>query len=117
MVDLLLEYGADPDVTGDSEWTSLHYAAENGHDGIVQLLLDHWADPDAENKQGKTPLDIALGRMDFCVAKLLVDAKNEQIAEGRDGDNPFHNLDLGEIVRPLTRSKVAISQQVSRKDI
>lgn len=56
IVGMLLEAGADPQVTSDGQWTALHNAAEKGHVGVVKLLLDTWADVNAETSSGMTPL-------------------------------------------------------------
>jgi ankyrin repeat protein len=40
MVQLLLGYGANPNVKDRDGWTSLHVAALKQHTGLVQLLLD-----------------------------------------------------------------------------
>ncbi|KAG9398932.1 hypothetical protein AC1031_014013 [Aphanomyces cochlioides] len=40
-------------------FTSLHWAASNGHTTIVKVLLDHGAPVDAANKNRDTPLHLA----------------------------------------------------------
>lgn len=59
MVDLLLKFGADPDVPdGESGWTSLHRACYFGHLGLVARLLQVKANPRAEDRKGRTPFDL-----------------------------------------------------------
>ncbi|MBO9493073.1 ankyrin repeat domain-containing protein [Thalassotalea sp. G20_0] len=56
---VLLEYGADPQVRGCSNWTALHWAAWEYKIQSVMLLkclLDHGADINARNSRGYTPL-------------------------------------------------------------
>ncbi|KAM0260603.1 hypothetical protein ACHAQJ_002665 [Trichoderma viride] len=40
-------------------WTALHWAADNGHAGIVELLLSYNADVNAVSDTGKRLLDMA----------------------------------------------------------
>lgn len=60
MVELLLEYGADPNVKDGSGSITLHHAARDGQNGIVQLLLKYWADSNAKDGSESTPLHIAV---------------------------------------------------------
>jgi len=39
--------------------TPLHYAAANGHQGVVEYLVNQKVDINAKNKDGNTPLEIA----------------------------------------------------------
>lgn len=44
-VKLLVEHGADVNITGGTkQWTPLFYAAQSGHVTVVELLLDIGAD-------------------------------------------------------------------------
>jgi ankyrin repeat protein len=56
---LLLEHGADPQLTADHGGTPLHSAAANGFREIVELLLAHGARADARTDKGQTPADVA----------------------------------------------------------
>ena len=41
-----MEHGADVNIRGGSnQWTPLFYAAQSGHEAVVELLLDIGADP------------------------------------------------------------------------
>ena len=45
-VKLLVEHGADVNIKGGTnQWTPLFYAAQSGHEAVVELLLDIGADP------------------------------------------------------------------------
>ncbi|KAK5994261.1 Protein TANC2 [Cladobotryum mycophilum] len=55
----LLEQGADPCLRTPHRWTSLHWAAANGHPRVVRLLLDYGADVNAASDTGRTPLSMA----------------------------------------------------------
>ncbi|KAK4050716.1 hypothetical protein OIO90_004938 [Microbotryomycetes sp. JL221] len=92
----LIEYGADVNAprlsrrysnnriqstglaAGTTGSTALHFAAANGHAGIVSLLLEFGADPSAEEKYGLTPEMIATQRGHFEAASLLRQAQIEQ---------------------------------------
>ena len=45
--------------------TTLHHAAQNGHDEIVKLLLDKGTDIECENDEGNTPLVVRLSLANF----------------------------------------------------
>ena len=56
---LLISYGADCNALTFTQWTPLHFAAQNGHEKTCQLLLQHEADCNALNVDQWTPLHIA----------------------------------------------------------
>jgi ankyrin repeat protein len=56
VVQLLLDYGADPGADGGTGMTGLHLAAHEGHAETVRLLLAHHAPVEAKNVYGGTVL-------------------------------------------------------------
>ena len=56
VTELLLAYGADPNIQNPSGSTALHYARKSG---VVELLLNAGADPNIRNNYGQTALDEA----------------------------------------------------------
>jgi ankyrin repeat protein len=56
---LLLEHGADTELTSGQGGTPLHSAAENGNRELVELLLAHGANRHARTDNGQTPADLA----------------------------------------------------------
>jgi ankyrin repeat protein len=68
---LLLNAGADVNVTQAGGFTPLHQAAAAGKQDIVQLLLDHGARKDSRCDQSKLPCDYARERGHAAVAEML----------------------------------------------
>ncbi|HUU30929.1 MAG TPA: ankyrin repeat domain-containing protein [Phycisphaerae bacterium] len=72
MVKMLLDCGADPNVTG---WAGLpmplHFAAEMGNADIVRLLLEYGADVNRGDGDSRTPLAYARAKGHREVAELL----------------------------------------------
>ncbi|KAF5584289.1 ankyrin repeat [Fusarium subglutinans] len=58
IVKLLLDHGADIELTSIHEETPLSLAAQRGRVDVVRLLLAHGANIDAKNWRGKTALDL-----------------------------------------------------------
>ncbi len=73
IVQLLLEYGAEPNAVNKCRYTPLHWAAKHGHFESVQLLLAKGADRSQANANGDTPLDLAIRWGQDNVARLLID--------------------------------------------
>uniref|UniRef100_A0A0A9WM61 Serine/threonine-protein phosphatase 6 regulatory ankyrin repeat subunit B n=1 Tax=Lygus hesperus TaxID=30085 RepID=A0A0A9WM61_LYGHE len=77
IVDALLKNGANPNITGKSGSTALHYAAKSSYYNIIELLLGYGANFEALNDVGKVPMDYAptdytffsLIRDSFCKVK------------------------------------------------
>jgi ankyrin repeat protein len=55
---LLVDRGANKEVTNDEGQTPLYVAALNGHEIVARLLIDNDADKEAENGEEWTPLHI-----------------------------------------------------------
>ena len=56
---LLLDYGADPNIPDDWGQTPLMWASYKGHEEIVRLLLESGADPNIKDDDGDNALIIA----------------------------------------------------------
>lgn len=110
LAEKMVKKGADINKTG---WTPLHYAASNGHVGIIKLLLENHAYIDAESPNGTTPLMMASLYGSPQAVKLLIDEgadpslKNQQgltaLEFARRGSRP----DAIELLSKTTRIKQA----------
>ena len=75
MVRLLLEHGADPNIsTSDlAHSTPLHLAASRGLLEVARLLLSHGAKVDEKDGEGKTPFQLAADEEHEELTKLLLE--------------------------------------------
>ncbi|KAL8790643.1 MAG: hypothetical protein Q9213_000491 [Squamulea squamosa] len=69
---LLLQHGADVDLSGREGWSPLHWACKNGHGAVVRILLDHGAKLDA-NGCGWTPMLLAAKHGHMTIVQTLAD--------------------------------------------
>ena len=72
-VNAMLLDGADVSVTQTDGATALHWAAHNGHRGVVKVLLDRGVHPDTPGSNWCAPLHWAASRGHRDVVKLLLD--------------------------------------------
>ncbi len=81
IMQLLLDHGADVNVSDDAGSTPLHHSCritygrleERGTVEGARLLLDHGASIDAINKSGHTPFEVALLAEHYEMAEFLVE--------------------------------------------
>ncbi len=71
IVELLLDYEADPNVRSQGGYTPLHTAAQNGNSHIIRTLLFNGASLDSRSADGKLPIDMALEAGNHEAAGLL----------------------------------------------
>ncbi len=74
MVDILLEHGADPNITEWSGGTVIDHAAGNHGIEIVRRLLAAGAHVDVCDKDGRTPMSEAAGSGDVEIMQVLYEA-------------------------------------------
>jgi len=77
ILELLLKYGADPDICETLySWTLLQgLCLTDSHFNYqaIELLLEYGADPNLENPNGKTPLDLAKENNNKKLVDLLIE--------------------------------------------
>ncbi len=61
-IQICLHLGFDVNAAASSGDTALHFAAQNGHDQLVQYLVDQGAKLNVVNRKGLTPLNLAQGK-------------------------------------------------------
>ncbi|HET7113390.1 MAG TPA: ankyrin repeat domain-containing protein [Pyrinomonadaceae bacterium] len=77
MVRLLLDHGADPNLTRNDNFTALSLAAFFGHAEIVEMLMRHGANADVATRFGTSPYQWAKARSFGDVARSLVKRNDE----------------------------------------
>ncbi len=73
IVKLLLEKGANVNITNEGGETPLHYAAKHGHTEIMQILMENDADPAQKGTGCGTPMQWAAGNGQIQSIKTLLD--------------------------------------------
>ncbi len=81
---LLIEYGADPNLSNLQGNTPLHTAVITGRMRHMKMLLEYKADPNAKNKKGQTPLTYSLKSKLYLKRLLLADADPNIEDENKD---------------------------------
>jgi ankyrin repeat protein len=77
-------------VRDHTQWTALHWAAEEGHVDLIQMLLDADAFVDPVDNQGHTPLLLATSRGKVQAARLLIRGQASVSAKVQDGNTALH---------------------------
>mmetsp|Transcript_7173 Transcript_7173/g.914 ORF Transcript_7173/g.914 Transcript_7173/m.914 type:complete len:82 (+) Transcript_7173:457-702(+) len=60
VVYLLLQFGANVDMTDIDNNTASHFAAEYGHLSVLELLLQYFPDVTIKNRLSKMPVEISV---------------------------------------------------------
>jgi len=101
IIRLLLDYGADPNITEEVQGQSpLMIAAYYNHPKIVSLLMEQGADTQLSDKEGRTALDIAQAQGNDEIVSLLMSAPGTE--GGRETDTQ-KRPDLRERTRQRAR--------------
>ena len=91
VVNLLLQRGADPNVTDNIGDTALLHALEARYDQVEQVLLNHpKLDPHARGFNGVTALSKYVWREQKDAVQKLLDLGADVNAQDNDGDAPLH---------------------------
>lgn len=100
MVQLLLEYGADPNYAGWNRFTPLIRAAAVGSVEVVTRLLKAGADPNAQTVHDYTALSMAANKNHLAVMELLV-AAGAKVQPFPAGDTPLARAISGKAVEAI----------------
>lgn len=71
-VQLLLQYGENPNHRDGDGWSAIHWAAEEGHLEIVQILLQYGANVHSSSSYGTSPLHCAANGGHVSIVNLLL---------------------------------------------
>ncbi|XP_052062655.1 ankyrin-1-like [Mytilus californianus] len=88
-VELLLKYGADPNMCAYYNVSPLYAAAEEGHLEVVNLLLENDANVNEEADNKKTPLHVASEKGHYHIVKRLIEAGALIDASDDNGATPL----------------------------
>nr|CAB3493161.1 unnamed protein product [Digitaria exilis] len=89
IIDILLERGADVELTTDAGRTALHYAASKGRLNIAEKLIEHGANVNKKDKFGCTPLHRAASTGNAELCEFLIEEGAEVDAVDRTGQTPL----------------------------
>lgn len=94
MMFLMLEAGADPNVTDKEGRSALHVGVDRGNIKIVKALLEAGAKVNARDPEGRTPLFLAVKNRDLHhLVEPLLDAGADPRIKNKEGKNA---LDIAE---------------------
>lgn len=87
-VDLLLKYGANPNIPDEDGDTPLHFMYGRSIGGCLEMLLKHGANVNAQNKDGQTPLHCVFNST--ISTQILLDHGANPSIPDKDGFTPLH---------------------------
>ena len=79
IVNLLLKYGANPNVVHGSNQSPLHNAVIYQHHSLLERLFKNGADINIQNEDGNTPLHFAASQMHASILATLIEKANINI--------------------------------------
>lgn len=91
-VELLLEYGAQPDALDGNKDTPLHWAAFKDNPECVKALLENGACPNARDYNNDTPLSWAAMKGNLESVKVLLDYGAQVHVTNLKGQTPISRL-------------------------
>jgi ankyrin repeat protein len=116
---MLLEKGANPNISDKYGDTPLSEAVSNGHHSIVEFLLEKGANPNISNNDGDIPLHEAVNNGHHKIVELLLEKGADPNASNKDGERPLHHASyLGhfDIIRTLVERGADLDVQDSDGD-
>ncbi|KAL8591213.1 hypothetical protein ACOMHN_019189 [Nucella lapillus] len=91
IVQLLLDNGADKNISDDEGGTPLHYAVDGEQTVVLEELCKRGANKNAQNKRGMTPLHVAIDQGLLDCVRLLVSQRADVNIQDKDNDTPMHD--------------------------
>lgn len=89
----LIREGVDTDLRDSAGYTSLHYAARNGHLAVCKFLVQHNADINAITRSGRaTALHRACSAGQAEIVKFLLEHKADTALCDDDGKTVLHRV-------------------------
>lgn len=86
VVELLLEKGANVNITNEGGETPLHYATKHGHTKVMEILLENGADVTQKGTGCGTPLQWAARNGQVNAARILLDAGADVCNKGTSSE-------------------------------
>ena len=90
VVQILLDWGANPMTRNKFGVTPLHNAAKNRDKNVIKMLLEAGADPTPADNFGNTPLHYAATRKSKYVVKVLLDGGADPNKKNNIGQTPLN---------------------------
>lgn len=84
IVGILLEAGANPNLSSGPHGNALQIAAASGHEGVVRTLLEFDANAYLPDAAGRTPLHLAASSGSLNIVRLLLDRGADAMLEQPD---------------------------------
>lgn len=117
ILNMLLSYGANPNIQGKFGRTPLLMAAKNVNKDAVRILLKHQADPNLMSKDRKTPLYHAVCKSNKTLTKMLIKHKANLNIADKEGYTPLViNTSHPKITQFLLQHGAEINQQTNMGD-
>ncbi|KAK9867354.1 hypothetical protein WJX84_001740, partial [Apatococcus fuscideae] len=91
ILDLLIQKGANVNITSHDGWTPLHEAATNGHVAAVKALIKAGVQVHAKTSNGLTALHNAASAGHMAVVQQLLEAGSSINARTASGTNALYN--------------------------